>query len=530
MNAIAIIPARGGSKGLPGKNIRTLGGKPLLAWSIEAALAAACVERVFVSTDSPEIASVASAWGAETIMRPAAISGDTASSESALLHALDYLRGHNAPRPEILVFLQCTSPFTSAEDIEGTVAALLEQKADSALSVTPFGHFLWRKGDAGANGINHDGKTRLRRQDLPPQYLENGAVYAMRTACFEREKTRFCGKTALFVSQGEEKSLEIDTAGEFFQAEIMCRWLAKPSREREDYRLAGATEPRELGGVVFDFDGVFTANDVWIDQEGRESVRCSRGDGLGIAALRQRGVPMLVLSSEENPVVAARCAKLGLEYRHGVSNKSAWLQGWLQEKGLSPSQILYLGNDLNDAACLGLVGWPVVPADAHEAIKPLAKHILHAKGGHGAVRELCDSLCAALDAGRLSLVAPGSREKGYFIGQCDVRPWGKWEVLAVGEGYCIKKIMVNPGGQLSYQYHRYRDEVWKILHGTGAATIDGKIQSCTHGDILSIPNNTNHLLHNTGNDCLVFIEIQSGKILSEDDIVRLSDMYGRQSL
>lgn len=221
MSIYAIIPARGGSKGLPGKNICMLNGKPLLAWTIEAANAAEYVDKVFVSTDSGKIGREAEKLGAIVIPRPENISGDQASSESALIHALQYMQENGLHLPEILVFLQCTAPLMSSEDIDGTIKALNNGHFDSALAVAPFYHFLWKNSQLGAEGINHDGKNRCRRQDLSPQYLEAGSVYAMRVDSFLKEKSRFCGRTALYVISDHHRCLEIDDYADLHNAEAM---------------------------------------------------------------------------------------------------------------------------------------------------------------------------------------------------------------------------------------------------------------------------------------------------------------------
>ncbi len=235
---IAIIPARGGSKGVPRKNVRMLAGKPLIDYTIAAALAARRVDRVIVSTDDDEIAAVAVAAGAEVVRRPAAISGDTASSEAALLHVLDTLAGTEARLPATVVFLQCTSPLTTAADIDGTVDALDANQADCALAVAPFYHFLWRiEAGGGAGGINHAIHNRPRRQDMEPQYLETGAVYAMRTEGFRAARHRFFGRVALFV-QAAERCLEIDEPLDFLKAEVMVRALATPPIKTNQPRAA----------------------------------------------------------------------------------------------------------------------------------------------------------------------------------------------------------------------------------------------------------------------------------------------------
>ena len=227
MNTIAIIPARGGSKGIPRKNLQPLAGKPLVAHTIEQARAAHTIDRVLVSTDDAEIGAVAQHDGAEVIWRPAAISGDTASSEAALLHALDALQQSEEAVPELVVFLQCTSPLTRAADIDGAVHALLAEEADTALAVTPFHYFLWQQDEQGnAVGVNHDKTVRLLRQQRAPQYRETGAVYVMRTAGFRQAKHRFFGKTALYIMPAE-RCLEID---EPFDLQV-AEWLLQRQRE-----------------------------------------------------------------------------------------------------------------------------------------------------------------------------------------------------------------------------------------------------------------------------------------------------------
>lgn len=145
--------------------------------------------------------------------------------------------------------------------------------------------------------------------------------------------------------------------------------------------------------VVFDFDGVFTDNAVWVTEDGStELVRCSRADGLGISMLHQAKIPMYVLSTEVNRVVAARCRKLLLDVEHGIEDKALRLKQILDERGINPDHVAYIGNDINDSGCLELVGTAVVVADAHLDVIELADHVLSRPGGYGAVREFCDAL------------------------------------------------------------------------------------------------------------------------------------------
>ncbi len=135
-----------------------------------------------------------------------------------------------------------------------------------------------------------------------------------------------------------------------------------------------------------------TNDRVWVDQEGRESVAASRRDGLGIAMLRQAGIPMVVLSTETNPIVTARCRKLQLTAIQGVGDKQAVLRSLIEERNLDPKHVVYLGNDINDLPCFPLVGCAVVVADAHPDVIAYSDLVLKHGGGHGAVRELCDKI------------------------------------------------------------------------------------------------------------------------------------------
>jgi N-acylneuraminate cytidylyltransferase len=384
---LCVIPARGGSKGIHRKNLQILDGQPMLAHSIIAARAATSVDRVVVSTDDLEIAQLSRSLGAEVVIRPEELSGNTASSESALLHALDHLRTTDGYEPQLLAFVQCTSPLTLAEDIDGTIAQLVNHNADSALAVKRFHYFLWRDGcDGSMQGINHDKNRRLLRQQQEPQFLETGAVYAMVAAKFRDTGHRFFGKTVMY-EMPPERCFEIDDP---FDLEI-ARSLFR-QRKRQQIRPL----PERVSAIFLDFDGVLTDNRVWVNGDGSELVAANRSDGLGLAQLRKVGIDVVVVSTETNPVVAARCRKLGLDFSQGLTDKGARLSEWMAQKALDPREVIYVGNDVNDLGCFAAAGFRVAVADAHPAVLDNADLVLSRAGGHGAVRELCDLLLARL--------------------------------------------------------------------------------------------------------------------------------------
>ncbi|MDA1280863.1 MAG: acylneuraminate cytidylyltransferase [Chloroflexi bacterium] len=381
-SVLAVVPARGGSKGIPQKNLACVAHVPLVVRSIQAAQASALVDRIVVSTDDPGIEKISREAGAEIVLRPQEISGDTATSESAILHCLAKLRASEGYVPDIIVFLQCTSPFTLAEDIDGTVNALRTEDAGSALAVTDFHYFLWRNTrESGATGVNHDKSVRQLRQHRQPEYLEAGSVYAMKTNAFLQEKHRFCGRTALYVMPSE-RVLEIDEPPDL----LLARAVAEVWSEQD--RLGRLPSP--IQAFVTDFDGVVTDNRVILSESGDESVVCDRADGLGLSQLRETGLPILVLSSEKNAVVEERSRKLGLECISACENKLAALHQWAAGKHIDLAHVVYVGNDINDLACMTAVGCAVAVNDAYPQVKAVADWVLHRRGGHGALREIID--------------------------------------------------------------------------------------------------------------------------------------------
>ncbi|HZQ05154.1 MAG TPA: HAD hydrolase family protein [Anaerolineae bacterium] len=142
--------------------------------------------------------------------------------------------------------------------------------------------------------------------------------------------------------------------------------------------------------IVFDFDGVFTDNMVYVFEDGREAVRCYRGDGIGLRNVERLGITPIILSTEINPVVSTRARKLRVRCIQGCENKSSALADLANEFALRMEHIAYVGNDVNDRECLSVVGLPIVVQDAHPSVVPLAQYRTQAPGGYGAVREVCD--------------------------------------------------------------------------------------------------------------------------------------------
>jgi len=389
-HTIAIILARGGSKGIPNKNLINFAGKPLLAWTILQALAAKAVNAVFVSSDSKAILSVATQYGAHPIRRPDELSTDTASSEAALVHALDAITEEQGTESDTVVFLQATSPLREPSDIDGALAAFQSQGADSLFTDAVLDDLCaWYEEDGILKGKTFDPFNRGRRQDRKPLYLENGSIYVFKAALLRNTGNRLGGKIARY-TMDYWKSFEIDTIENvelceyYFRKHLLPFWRAREA-------IIGTFKP-DL--IVYDFDGVMTDNRVLVLQDGTEAVLANRADGWGIGQLRQAGFRQIILSTETNPVVSARAKKLGLEVLQGSGDKPRDLTTFCQSHGLALERVLYVGNDVNDLEAMRLVGLPVAPADAHPAVLALAKHVTHARGGEGVIKELSEWLSA----------------------------------------------------------------------------------------------------------------------------------------
>jgi N-acylneuraminate cytidylyltransferase len=286
------------------------------------------------------------------------------------------------------VFVQCTSPFIDPTDITATAALVTTGDHDSAFTATEHHGFLWRPGALGMEGINHDAAVRQRRQDRGPELLETGAVYAMRVDGFLAADHRFFGRIGAHVVPSW-RAIEIDTDEDLELARAMA--AADPARSSAG-RDGADILPVDVGAIVFDFDGVMTDNAALLLEDGTEGVVVHRGDGAGIELLRATGVPLLVITKETNPVALRRCEKLGLPCLAQILDKWPVLESWLEDRGIDPASVVYVGNDRNDVECLERVGCGVAVADAHPSALAAADLVLRRPGGGGAVRELADLL------------------------------------------------------------------------------------------------------------------------------------------
>jgi YrbI family 3-deoxy-D-manno-octulosonate 8-phosphate phosphatase len=395
---LALIPARGGSKGIPRKNIRSFAGYPLIAWSIAAAKQSELVTRVLVSTDDEEIASVARECGAETpFLRPAELAQDQTTDLPVFEHALQWLEENEKYRPEIVLQLRPTSPIRPKGMVDHAIRILLaNDDADCVRGVVPAGQNpfkMWRFNGADkplnplleVEGIAEP--YNAPRQVLPSVYWQTGHIDAIWVSTIEQKKS-LTGDVIYPLVIDPRYTVDIDNLSDWAKYEALANSgleMVTPGKKKRPM-------PEKVDLIICDFDGVITDNRVWVDQDGHETVAAYRSDSVRVKELRAIGIEVMILSSEPNRVVEARARKMGVEAVHGVAlhEKGRIMHEILEQKNLKAENVIFIGNDINDLPCFEVAGWSVAVADAFPDVIRAADFVLNKSGGHGALREMCD--------------------------------------------------------------------------------------------------------------------------------------------
>lgn len=379
-----VILARGGSKGIPRKNLRKVNGISLIARSIIAATKSLCVSDVIVSTDDEEIANEAKLFGALVHIRNDFAGTDTASTEDALSEFLEN-NAFSVKRDEFFGYMQPTSPFVAHDEIDEAFNILKSRGDISTIFSARESHaFLWEstKDSNISYGINHEFDVqRSRRQDYDSvQLVENGAFYLLRTEKYIATQNRFGNYPYAFASR-VLCPVEIDS---FLDLEI-CRRIAPLF----DNDLILTKRPSL---IISDFDGVFTSDNVYVSDTGSEAIKSSRADGQGIKKLQEVGINIIIVSSESNEVAKYRAEKMGVPIYLGIKEKLPFIKVLAADLGFEMTDIAYIGNDLNDLDVLQQVGIPLIPLNASKQLYAEGFSIIPISGGDGVIRYLGDLL------------------------------------------------------------------------------------------------------------------------------------------
>lgn len=382
---IAFIPARGGSKSIPFKNIKELNGRPMIYWSIRAACRCININSVFVATDSERIKNVLfdiKKNDGETfsklvvIGRSAGSATDTASTESAML---EFAQGHDFDN---IVLIQATSPLLSEDDLNRGFDAYLAPDVDSVLSVVRQRRFFWATDNIGmVSPINYDIFARPRRQDFDGMLVENGAFYITSRERLLSTKNRISGKIKA-VEMHEDTYFEVDEEEDWQIIEALMR-----------KRGIFADDVPEIKMLLTDCDGCLTDGGMYYSEYGDELKKFNTRDGVAFEMLRARGIITGIITGEDVELNRRRADKLKVDiYISNCKDKLAVLNMICEDRGVDLKNVAYIGDDLNDLAVMNVVGLSCCPQDACSEIKKVAKYIAAAKGGEGVVREVVEYL------------------------------------------------------------------------------------------------------------------------------------------
>ncbi|WP_149304836.1 acylneuraminate cytidylyltransferase [Pareuzebyella sediminis] len=374
--SIGFIPLRKHSKGIPGKNKRKLLGRPLFTWVLTEAIFSNLNE-VYVFTDDEEIIAYVEqhyTWTSKVkaLKRSAENASDTASTEAAMLEFCT-----NEPTDfDVFCLLQATSPLTNRHDINAALLKLQESTLDAVLSVVKTHRFTWSKE---GSPLNYDVMARPRRQDFEGLLIENGAVYCTYKTCLLESKNRLSGKIGM-IHMPEDTLVEIDSETDWQLIEQLLISNFKSQKSA-----------RRINHLILDVDGVFTDGRVTFNKEGEFSKIFDMRDGMGLEILRQHNVNVMVMTSEDSEVVGQRMKKLKLKDTFlGVKDKYSFLERLCAERNISPKEIAYVGDDVNDLSNMLRVGWSLCPINATKTIKYHADIVLKKASAHGAIREACE--------------------------------------------------------------------------------------------------------------------------------------------
>ncbi|MBP9101660.1 MAG: acylneuraminate cytidylyltransferase [Nitrosomonas sp.] len=375
MRWVAFMPLRANSKSIIDKNMRDIAGRPLFAWSLEQAIASQCFDEIYVATDSARIRKKVLdefSSSVKVLDRSAVTCSDTASTESAMLEFKQRVSF------DVLCLIQATSPLTQAHDFIAAKRKFLHENLDSLLTAVRSKRFFWTEA---AVPINYDPGKRPRRQDFSGCLMENGAFYLTAAKLLEELGSRLGGRIGIH-EMAPETAVEIDDDTDWMIVEQLLL--------RQQLKSAGENA-KQVKALILDVDGTLTDGGMYYGPDGEALKKFNTRDAHGLQLLREQGIGICVMSSENSPAVAARMRKLWIEeYYPGVGDKFLLLRELAQRWGIALQDMAYIGDDLSDLACLENVGFACCPADAVPQVLRKAQYCCAHSGGQGAVREVCD--------------------------------------------------------------------------------------------------------------------------------------------
>lgn len=383
---VAFIPVRGGSKSIPLKNIKPICGKPLVYWTVKVACQCRYIDVVYIATDSDKIKETVEAFKigeeagifekANIIGRSAESVSDTASTELAML---EFAENHEFDN---IVLVQATSPMISAADLDGGFELFNSEGTDSVLSVVRQYRFLWDKDEEGnVSPNNYDVFQRPRRQEFDGYLMENGAFYISSKENLIRSRNRVSGSIKAY-EMCEDSAFEIDEPSD---------WIIVEALMQKNGLVKGKKITPTIKMFLTDCDGCLTDGGMYYSEHGDELKKFNTRDGMGFALLRAKGIITGIVTSESIELNRRRAEKLKLDVLEvGCKDKATVIDKLCMKYGVTPENVAYIGDDINDMLAIKMVGFGCAPADAIPQIKAVADYVTKAKGGEGVIREVAE--------------------------------------------------------------------------------------------------------------------------------------------
>ena len=375
MSVIAFIPARGGSKSIPEKNIKSFCGKPLIFWNLQE-LQNSNADNIVVATDSEKIKNIVNSFNFSKVSvydRRNENSQDISSTESVML---EYIKSVNFSDSDTFMLVQATSPFTQTSHFNEGLE--LFEKHDSVLSCCESKRFSWRDGKP----LNYDIYNRPRRQDFEGTLIENGAFYISSVSDIKKTKNRISGDIATY-KMPEFTYTEIDEPEDWIVAEsLMKKFILKD--KTPDFS--------KIKIFLSDVDGVLTDAGMYYTENGDEFKKFCTYDGMGFQLLQKTGIKVGILTTEDRELNRRRAKKLGLDFDfHGAKDKLQIVKNLCEKENVSLDEIAYIGDDVNCFELLSNAGVSACPMNAVSKIKSIPNIIqLQKNGGDGVVREFVE--------------------------------------------------------------------------------------------------------------------------------------------
>jgi YrbI family 3-deoxy-D-manno-octulosonate 8-phosphate phosphatase len=375
MSIIAFIPARGGSKSIPEKNIKKFCGKPLIFWNLSS-LQESNIDEIIVATDSLKIKEVVNSFNFSKVKvheRSTKNAQDTSSTESVIL---EYINSTNLSDEDTFMLVQATSPFTQTKHFNEGLE--LFKKHDSILTCCESKRFSWKNGKA----LNYDIYNRPRRQDFQGTLIENGAFYISSVSAIKETKNRISGDIGIY-QMPEYTYTEIDESEDWIVGEsLMKRFVLKKSK----------IDFSKIKIFLSDVDGVLTDAGMYYAESGDEMKKFCTYDGMGFQLLQKTGVKVGILTTEDRQLNRRRAKKLGLDFDfHGARDKLQIVKDLCEKVNVSLNEVAYIGDDVNCFELLSHVGIAACPSNAVKKVKLIPNIIqLERNGGEGVVREFVE--------------------------------------------------------------------------------------------------------------------------------------------